>query len=300
MRRSLPGTRGRKDTLKQHDPSPPQPMTALVVRRPLIDLAQPFAPRWAAGSAFRSAFFDALSMSFPVGEQFFIDAVRLGLASLPGGARGAFAAEVQGFVGQEATHRRIHELFNRHLAAQGLVNRWEERARRRLQRFDGLEARHWVGATAATEHITAVFAEWTLANPAVFDGVEPRLATLWTWHAAEEAEHRSTAFDLYLALGGDERWRMRWMRLVGGYFVVDLARQTVRNLWHLGAVFEWRTWADGARFLFGRGGLVRGVAQPWRAYFRVGFHPREQGGDRGERWLADHAAQIAVVSRPGA
>ena len=36
---------------------------------------------------------------------------------------------------------------------------WAERAVKRLKRLEGLEARHWVAATAATEHITAIFAE---------------------------------------------------------------------------------------------------------------------------------------------
>ena len=49
-------------------------MTELVVRRLLIDLETPFARHWCGGDAFRSALFNALSMSFPVGEQFFIDA----------------------------------------------------------------------------------------------------------------------------------------------------------------------------------------------------------------------------------
>lgn len=45
-------------------------MTELVVRRLLVDLETPFARRWCGGDAFRTAFFNALSMSFPVGEQF--------------------------------------------------------------------------------------------------------------------------------------------------------------------------------------------------------------------------------------
>ena len=55
-------------------------MTELVVRRLLIDLETPFERHWCGGDAFRTAFFNALSMSFPVGEQFFIDAVRGGRA----------------------------------------------------------------------------------------------------------------------------------------------------------------------------------------------------------------------------
>lgn len=54
-------------------------MTDLVVRKLLIDLTAPFPARWNGGDAFRSAFFNALSMSFPLGEQYFIDSVRAGI-----------------------------------------------------------------------------------------------------------------------------------------------------------------------------------------------------------------------------
>ena len=53
-------------------------MTRLAVRRLLIDLESDVPRHWCGGDPFRTAFFDALSMSFPVGEQFFIDAVRNG------------------------------------------------------------------------------------------------------------------------------------------------------------------------------------------------------------------------------
>ena len=56
-------------------------MTELVVRRLLIDLETPVRHHWCGGDAFRTAFFNALSMSFPVGEQFFIDSVRENLAA---------------------------------------------------------------------------------------------------------------------------------------------------------------------------------------------------------------------------
>ena len=110
-------------------------MTDLVVRRLLIDLAEPIAPRWNGGDAFRSAFFNALSMSFPVGEQYFMDSVRAGLKALPEDSRSKLAAEVQGFVGQEATHRRIHALFNGHLEKLGFDNVLERRATTRQVRI---------------------------------------------------------------------------------------------------------------------------------------------------------------------
>ena len=90
-------------------------MTELVVRQLLIDLNAAVPARWNGGDAFRSAWFNALSMSFPVGEQYFIDSLRQGLKTMPEAVRQRFADEVQGFIGQEATHRRVHALFNGHL-----------------------------------------------------------------------------------------------------------------------------------------------------------------------------------------
>src|SRR5436190_3225187 len=65
-------------------------MGSPVVRRLWVDLERPFARRWNGGDAFRSAYFNALSMSFPVGEQFFIDSVRAGAQALPAARRADF------------------------------------------------------------------------------------------------------------------------------------------------------------------------------------------------------------------
>lgn len=270
-------------------------MTELVVRRLLIDLETPLPRYWNGGDAFRTAFFNALSMSFPVGEQFFIDSVRAGLAALPADQRARFEAEVKGFIGQEATHRRIHGLFNDHLARQGLVNHWEVRARRRLARLEGVDIRAHLGATAATEHFTAILAEYLLARQAPLAGAEPRLATLWHWHASEESEHRCTAFDLYCALGGSERWRLRLFRLVTLHFITDVLRQTANNLWHDGSWWRPSTWASGARLLFGRDGLLPRLYRPWRAYLRADFHPAQQDDRLAHDWLAAHQQDFKVV-----
>jgi len=261
-----------------------------VVRRLLIDLDTPPPRHWCGGDAFRTAWFNALSMSFPVGEQFFIDAVRQGAATLPPEARVQFEPAIKGFIGQEATHRRIHALFNDHLARQGLVNRWDARALRRLKRLEGVDLRIWVGATAATEHFTAILAEHLLSDRSSLVGAEPRLATLWLWHASEETEHRSTAFDLYRAMGGNEEWRLRLFRVVTWNFVTDALRQTVNNLWHDGNFWRARTWLEGWRFLFGRHGIVRALSAPWRGYLRADFHPSQQDDRLATAWLREHAS----------
>ena len=270
-------------------------MTDLVVRRLLIDLEAPFERHWCNGDAFRTAFFNALSMSFPVGEQFFIDSVRNGYKQLSVAEQQKYKAEMQGFVGQEATHRRLHALFNGHLEKQGLVNYWGPRSQRRLKQMEGVHPRHWLGITAANEHFTAIFAEWMLENSDLLDGVDSRLKTLWLWHSAEEAEHKSTAFDLYQALGGSHEWRIKWFRRVTIMFLADTLRQTVSNLRHDGTLWKWSTWKSGASYLFGQRGLIRNAYRPWRDYLRKDFHPSQQESELSRRWLAENAAVFTAV-----
>lgn len=273
-------------------------MTALTVRRLLIDLEQPIARQWCGGDAFLTAWFNALSMSFPVGEQFFIDSVRTGFKALPPEKQAELQDEVQGFVGQEATHRRIHGLFNQHLTTQGLDNAWERRAKKRLDKMGDVNPLHPLGVTAANEHFTALFAEWLLARPELFDGTEPRLKAMWLWHSAEEAEHKSTAFDLYQALGGSLEWRSKWMKRVTWIFLTDTLRQTANNLQRDGTLWRWSTWSSAWRHLLGKQGLFRQSHGAWRQYFRADFHPDQQTSGLSEQWLADNSDLYKAVGAP--
>ena len=275
-------------------------MTDLVVRKLLVDLNTPFAARWNGGDAFRSAFFSALSMSFPVGEQFFMDSVRNGLAQLPPEQHARFDAEVRGFIGQEATHRRIHALFNGHLERMGYANTIAERATARIKKQAHLDPRMHVAGTAATEHFTALFADWMLRHPEALEGAEERLQTLWLWHSAEESEHRSTAFDIYQAMGGSHVWRVRVFRYVSFIFMFDLLRQTVRNLWHDGALFKPSTWRSAAKLLFSKDGMMRGNVAQWRDYLREDFHPEQHDASRSQAWLRDNTRHFTPVSSPAA
>ena len=273
-------------------------MSELVVRRLLIDLDAPVPRHWFGGDAFRTAIFNALSMSFPFGEQFFMDSVRSGLKALPSALQEKFATEAQGFIGQEATHRRIHALFNGQIEKHGLLNHWEARARERLKIVADFHPRHWLAITAATEHFTAVFADWLLSNPELFEGSEERFKTMWLWHSAEESEHKCTAFDLYLALGGSHQWRLTWFRRISLVFFTDLLRQTVNNLYHDGTLWQWRTWVSAAGFLFGKRGLISCMFKPLRAYTQEGFHPRQLHNTLSVDWLnANQASFVEMGSR---
>lgn len=289
-------------------PDLPQERPVLTVRKLSIDLSAGFGRHWNGGDAFLTAFCNALSMSFPVGEQFFIDAVREGAKHLNDSPEHqAIREQVRGFIGQEATHRHLHGLYNAHLEKQGLVNHWGPRAARRLEmgrrkmfQTSRKGHLHELAITAAYEHLTALFGDLTLEHidqPGDwFAQAEEPLQTLWRWHAAEESEHKCVAFDLYQTLGGNHAWRMRWFHYVLLQFALDLLRQTAHNLWRDGTLFRPSTWASAARFLLGRHGLVRRIAKPLWAYRRKDFHPLQVGhADLPARWLSSHAERWRAV-----
>ena len=97
-------------------------MSELAVRKLLVDLTTPFEQRWCGGDAFKSAFFNALSMSFPVGEQFFIDSVREGAKQMDETTRAKFAAET-GTVGYRCRERCFaNDLIMRHVGDRMIIS----------------------------------------------------------------------------------------------------------------------------------------------------------------------------------
>jgi predicted metal-dependent hydrolase len=157
------------------------------------------------------------------------------------------------------------------------------------------DVRVHVGATAATEHLTALFADWMMRHPEALAGSEPRLQTLWLWHCAEESEHRSTAFDMFKAIHGSEDWRVRIFRYMTFTFLSDVMRQTVRNLWHDGSLFRWSTWRSAYQLLLSRDGMIRGNYVQWCKYMQADFHPRQTDGSLAAQWLTRNNASFAPV-----
>ncbi|AEG91481.1 metal-dependent hydrolase [Ramlibacter tataouinensis] len=270
--------------------------SAPLARQPTVDLQTPIARHWCGGDAFRTAFFNALSQGFPPGEQLFIDSVRDCLPLLHPEKRDGRKAAIQGFVAQEAIHRRIHGLFNAQLERQGLPNRWIPRAERRIRRIKGFSARHKLALTVAYEHFTALLGQWLLCHPDVFDGCEERLRSLWLWHACEEIEHKSIAFDVYREIGGGHGWRRWWMLVATVVFATDCFRQTVFNLSNDRTLWRRRTWVSAGRFLFGKRGLLRHAFGHWSAYLRRDFHPGQEVSPLAQDWLAANAGKFRLVS----
>ncbi len=260
-------------------------MSDLTVRSPSFPVADwDLPPRWLGGDAFRTQTFNALSMSFPVGERYFIDSVR---AALPLAGAPGLAEDVRRFIAQESRHSHLHREFNVKLAAQGLPNLIEPICAWRIRTIAGLNVRHKLAIAAAYEHFTAALGDAVLAGRPWLEGAAEPVRALWMWHAAEECEHRAVVFDVYRHLGGGEMRRLAWFLYISLIFAVDLTLQVMANLWRSGAFLSLSTWRRGWRFLFGRGGVAGWMLPVWLAYLRPGFNPRDRGERAAaERWFA--------------
>src|SRR5476651_792921 len=70
---------------------------------------------WLAGDPVATAFYNALSSTFPLGERFFMDSVRRFRDDVPPAQKPHIAA----FLAQEAMHTREHIVFNKQMADHG-------------------------------------------------------------------------------------------------------------------------------------------------------------------------------------
>lgn len=241
------------------------------------DIADCLGRDWLGDKPFRTAWANALSITFPLGEKFFIDSVRHYADQI---TDPQLQAEISGFCGQEGFHRREHERYNRTLCQQrGYdLDYLEGRIEKKIAKVNKiLPPIQRLAATAALEHLTAIMAEQALDEAtSIFNEAEPPMKALWQWHAAEEMEHKAVAFDVYRAVGGEEAMRKSALRRATFFLSLDALIGTLHMLKKDGNLFKLSVWREGFEFLFGKQGMVRRIAPSYREYFRDGFHPWQQ------------------------
>ncbi|WP_426176140.1 metal-dependent hydrolase [Massilia sp. TWR1-2-2] len=274
-------------------------MATLTVRKLNVDLSKGFGRHWLGGDPYRTQLFNALSMTFPLGEQSFIDSVRaIPEAMLPDPA---MRAEIREFIGQEASHRFVHAQYNRVLAAQGLVFVCGPSIGRRLQRVSRAGPEIRVAATCAIEHYTAMLADGVLALPSWMEGAEPDMHLLWSWHAAEENEHKAVAIDVYRAIGGRYVPRVLVYMQASFFLAFDIFWQTADNLRRDGQLWKARTWISACRTWLGRDGIFWHLLLPSLRYLAPSFHPWQHDNRQlSERWLDEHRGAFRSSGARGA
>jgi predicted metal-dependent hydrolase len=214
-----------------------------------------------------------LSAVFPEGEDFFVRSVRRYADQI---SDPDLKERVKGFIGQEVTHGREHRALNERLQQMGYpADRIDRLVHRRMQaaerRFSPLTR---LAITAALEHFTAVFAETLLSDEraqALLGTTEVRSMLLW--HAIEESEHRSVAFDVYRAVGGDEVRRIRTMRVIRFSFPIAVTLNSILSIFGDRAAYHPVRLVRSFAALRHSPFLTRAVFRRLGDYNRPGFHP---------------------------
>ena len=256
-------------------------------RRKSFDIEEALASDWHGGSAFRTAWFNAMSLLFPLGEKFFIDSVVHFEKEI---TDPRLREEIAAFRAQEATHRLQHQRYNELLCElRGYdLERFEKNERERMAwAYRELSARRRLAGTVANEHLTAIMAHDMLSRKDVLVGANPQIAALWEWHGVEETEHKAVAFDVFEAVGGRVSERRQALLLNTFFFFKDTIRNLCIMLQKDGKLLSLREWAGGFWYLFVRPGMLRRVIPAWLRFFRKDFHP----------WQTDNRQLVAEWER---
>ena len=233
-------------------------------------------PRWwFSGDPFGTAVMNALSLTFPDGERFFIQSVKRFAKDAPP----HLAADIRAFTVQEGAHTREHMAFNAITARAGYETAAIEAYV--TERLGGARARPplaQLAATMALEHFTAAFAHRLLADPDLLKDSPPDLARLWRWHAIEEIEHKGVAYDVFLHATRDmsplKRWRLRrWAMLLTTLLFTKTVHETSLMLLKQDGVVGLRARLGLFRWLWLKPGLYRRMIGDYFAFYRPDFHP---------------------------
>lgn len=234
---------------------------------------------WIRGNAFESHMANSLNLLFPEGERMFIRSLKPFMDKI---TDPAFKARVHGFMAQEVQHGREHERFFKILEAQGYdLNgflKWYNRlAFGVVERVCTKKMR--LSVTAAVEHYTAALAELVLRDGLFTETAYPVMRDLFRWHAIEEIEHKSVAYDVLQTVAPG------YFRRIGGMLIATV---TLSTFWMWGAFHlirqdkevTWRElWANiretNKRELTKRKVMTRAFLQ----YFTPGFHPNQMANE---------------------
>jgi len=249
-----------------------KPEDVSIVVRPFTDPEyQNVSKYWFADNAVLSVAMTVFSIYIPRGEKFFIKSVRY------------FENEIHDkelrelirlFIKQEANHYKAHDVFNHGLEQKNMRSLREEKAAEKLFTFmeKWLPKKIQLGITVFDEHVTATGAKVLLESKELVQSLEPEMRSLWEWHAVEEIEHKSVAFDVYEAMGAGYFHRM-FSALLGIVIQGVMLVASENRLMKEEGVKRFGPEGKKAVGLLRKFADLRKVARDFLLYFKPGFHP---------------------------
>ncbi|MGB0956748.1 MAG: metal-dependent hydrolase [Panacagrimonas sp.] len=252
--------------------------TDIVPRKsPDFGFSESIPKYWFDGDAFKTRFFDAMSLLFPEGEKFFIECVRDYKAGI---ADPKLRQQVKEFTYQEGQHGMVHDAYNQRIAEQGVrVDKVVAQEKKILSWLRAhTHSSFTIAQTAAVEHMTAIMAHGFMAHTDTFAAADPRMRALYVWHGVEEIEHKGVAFDVMREVAGVGYFKRCALLL---YVSLVFPLHTFLIMRHMfevdGVKNRLRVWARGLWWLYGPRGIMTRLLPHYLAYYKPGFHPWRSG-----------------------
>ncbi|MGH8529893.1 MAG: metal-dependent hydrolase [Nevskiales bacterium] len=232
---------------------------------------------WLGGDPFKTRFFDAMSLTFPEGEKFFIHCVRDFRDQI---TDPALAAQVKDFIYQEGQHGMVHTQFNNRLKEQGIDVDGLLEFQKHLM-FEVFRTRFsrkfTLGQTAAAEHLTALMAHGFFAS-GIMEKADPRIRAMYAWHAVEEIEHKAVAYDVMKKVARASYFTRIFSFMFTTFSFPFHVFMIMNKMFKVDGVKNraW-VWLKGLWWLYGPFGLYIRLMPHYLAYFLPGFHPWKFG-----------------------
>ena len=243
-----------------------------------LDFKLADVPRyWFAGDPFLTRMFDALSLTFPDGERYFIQSVRLFRDQIQDPD---LKQRVADFIRQEAQHGIAHDKMNQIMKDQGMpVDQFIQRLNKVFKfELKYRSPQYNIAMTAAAEHLTALMAETFYGEKETLQDAHPYVRALFAWHAIEEMEHRDVAFDVMQQVGNvhEVTRKMALVLTTGLMFGFTLYRANVMlKCDGFNRTQRLKMNVRGLQWLFGKQGKLRKMQSQYRDWFKPDFHPSQ-------------------------
>ena len=185
---------------------------------------------------------------------------------------------VNALIYQEGQHAREHNKANLWIETQGYKVGWF----RRLINFLTytlleyvLSKRQLLSIAAATEHLNTSLSMFFLKNPNLFKDCPHTLTALYSWHFAEEIEHKEVVYDVFNAVSGSYVTRLAGALIAGfGFFIILPIGAVIFSIQDL-SFLRFCYWKDLLSSFFKIGKLFPFLFMCLFEYLKPQFHPRK-------------------------
>jgi hypothetical protein len=190
----------------------------MTVRRMRFAYPEAAKAHWNAARPEFSQIVNGASLSMPFLEPYLIETMKKAKERI---TDPELLKDVDLYIGQEATHFRQHQQWNKRLADMGyasvpahekqLKEDYDAFAKNRSFAFNLAYAEGFEAMGLTVGHMLVEDREFLLGH------ADPAVASMILWHFVEEIEHKTVTYDVFKALDGRYSWRVYGLAYATGH-----------------------------------------------------------------------------------